>query len=348
MAVGDMRKEYITGWLNTEAGKVPIVRARLGRADKLGTLRVRFALGRMNYRVDPGLYAIGSPGRDSLVFVSANYKLSFDTLRQELAGFDAWIVVLDTRGINVWCAAGKGTFGTSEIVKRIEATGLARVVSHRKIIVPQLGATGVAAHEVKRLSGFSVTYGPVRASDIKTFVEDGMKASREMRKVRFPLSDRVKLVPAEIVVSLKYLLGGAVVFVLLSGLSRSGYSGRLLLDAGLPSALNLAIAYVGGTGLGLVLLPWLPGRAFSLKGLVLGLALSAALFFGGLTGRGVIGAAAWTLMVSVICSFIVLNLTGSSTYTSLSGVRKEMRIAVPLEIVGAVLGLGFWVAGRFV
>ncbi len=347
-AEGDVQRKYITGWLNTEAGKVPVVSVRLSRADKLGSVRVRFAVERMNYTVDPGLYAVGSPGRDSFVFVSANYKLSFDALRQELGGLDAWILVLDTRGINVWCAAGKGTFGTSEIVKRIEATGLEKIVSHRKLIVPQLGATGVAAHEVKRLSGFAVTYGPVRASDIKTFIEGGMKASREMRRVTFPLLDRAKLVPAEVVGSLKYLLGGAVAFLVLSGLSRSGYSSRLLLDIGLPSTLNLAIAYVAGTGLGLALLPWLPGRAFSLKGLVLGLALSVVLYFAGLTGGRLLEAAAWTLLVSVACSFIVLNLTGTSTYTSLSGVKKEMRIAVPLQIVGAVLGFGFWVAGRFV
>ena len=80
----------------------------------------------MDYRVEPGLYAVGSPTADSPVLVSANYKMSFDRLRSALPGVDAWILVLDTKGINVWCAAGKGTFGTDELVRRIEAARAAR------------------------------------------------------------------------------------------------------------------------------------------------------------------------------------------------------------------------------
>jgi CO dehydrogenase/acetyl-CoA synthase gamma subunit (corrinoid Fe-S protein) len=103
--------------------------------------------------VPPGLYRLGNPDNDSAVFASANYTLSFDALRSALAGTDAWILVLDTKGINVWCAAGKGTFGTNELIRRIAVTGLSEVVSHRKIILPQLGAPGVSAHEVARRSG---------------------------------------------------------------------------------------------------------------------------------------------------------------------------------------------------
>ena len=66
----------------------------------------------MRFAVDPGLYALRNPGEQAPVLVTANYKMSFDRLRQALPGRDAWILVLDTNGINVWCAAGKGTFAT--------------------------------------------------------------------------------------------------------------------------------------------------------------------------------------------------------------------------------------------
>ena len=72
----------------------------------------RWGINRMAHRVEPGLYALGNPTRDSSVFVTANYTLSFDALRAALDGRDVYILVLDTQGINVWCAAGKGTFGT--------------------------------------------------------------------------------------------------------------------------------------------------------------------------------------------------------------------------------------------
>ena len=343
-----MEKQYITDWIDTDAGRVPRVSAGLSRADKWGTFRVRCAIKRMNYRVEPGVYAIGNPNKDSLVFVSANYKLSFDILRRELKGLDAWIMVLDTKGINVWCAAGKGTFGTSEIVNRIEATGLKKIVSHRRLIVPQLGASGVAAHEVKKLSGFSSIYGPVRASDVQSFLEAGMKATQEMRQVRFAFYDRAVLVPTEVVSALGYLVLGAAVFFLLSGLSRAGYSGDMALSVGSRSILNLLLAYLAGTVVGPLLLPWLPGRGFSLKGFLLGVALFVILFFVKLVGRSPAEIIGWMLLIPVISSFILMNFTGASTYTSLSGVKKEMRVAVPLQITAAVAGSALWMVGRFV
>ena len=124
----------------------------------------RWGVNRMGRIVTPGLSRLGSPTTDSPVFASANYTLSFDALRSALAGTDAWILVLDTKGINVWCAAGKGTFGTGELIRRIAVTGLSELVSHRRIILPQLGAPGVSAHEVAHWFGFSVEYrqsGPV-------------------------------------------------------------------------------------------------------------------------------------------------------------------------------------------
>ncbi|MFQ5906046.1 MAG: mercury methylation corrinoid protein HgcA [bacterium] len=343
-----MRRQYIVGSMGTEAGEVPRVSTELGRADKWGTFRVALAIRRMNYTVDPGIYAVGSPDQHSIVLVSANYKLSFDTLRQELNGLDAWIMVLDTKGINVWCAAGKGTFGTSEVVNRIEVTGLKKIVSHRKIIVPQLGAAGVAAHEVKKLSGFTVVYGPVRASDIRSFLEADMVATRQMRRVTFSFYDRARLVPTEVVTSLPHLLIATAVFLLLAGFSRSGYSGSSAVSIGARSSLNLFFVYLAGTVLGPLFLPWLPGRAFSSKGFFLGLILFVVLSFGRFAGTGLIEIVGWMLLIPMISSFIVMNFTGSSTYTSLSGVKKEMRVALPLQIAAAVAGLAFWVAGRFV
>jgi hypothetical protein len=92
--------------------------------DTLGAWKVRWGIGRMNYKVEPGVYSIGTPDDTSPVLVSANYKLTFDKLRGKLSGLDCWLLILDTKGINVWCAAGEGTFGTDELVARIESSGL--------------------------------------------------------------------------------------------------------------------------------------------------------------------------------------------------------------------------------
>jgi acetyl-CoA decarbonylase/synthase complex subunit gamma len=341
-------RHYITGWLDTRVGRIPQVPTDLGRADKWGTFKIAWGLGRTSYTVDPGLYAIGTPDDDSLVLVTANYKLTFDTLRRELEGLDAWTMVLDTRGINVWCAAGEGTFGTDEVVRRIEQTHLEDLVSHRKLLLPQLGAAGVAAHEVKRRSGFSAVYGPIRATDIKPFLDAGMKATPEMRHVTFSMRERLRLVPVEVLQWSKYLLLAIAVFFGLSGLGRGGYSLELMQEVGLRSALNLLVAYLGGTVLGPVLLPWLPGRAFSSKGFFLGLAMFVLASLDKSTGSKPTEIVAWVLMMSAISSFIVMNFTGASNYTSLSGVRKEMRLAMPLQTIGGAVGIALWVVARYI
>jgi acetyl-CoA decarbonylase/synthase complex subunit gamma len=286
------------------------------------------------------------------VLVSANYKLSFDRLRSALGATDAWIMVLDTRGINVWCAAGKGTFGTEEIIRRIEATGLDRVVSHHRLVVPQLGAPGVSAHEVRKQSGFRVIYGPVRADDLQAFLSSGMKATQEMRRVRFPFKDRVALIPMEIIPGTKYAVPVAAGFLLLAGLGPDGYSLMKLTAVGLKSATLIIGAFLAGSVIAPALLPWLPGKAFSVKGAWVGLALAAALTCYGWLRPGLfenhLAAASWALIIPALASFMAMNFTGASTYTSLSGVKREMRVAVPAQIAGAVLGTGMWIGGLFV
>ena len=189
------------------------VATELTFADRLGHWQMRWGIGRMRYRIAPGLYAVGQPAADSPVLVTANYKLTVDLLRQELTGLNAWMLVLDTKGINVWCAAGKGTFGTAELLRQVAATRLAEVVNHRTLIVPQLGAPGVSAHEVRSGCGFRVIYGPVRATDVPAFLAAGMQATPAMRRVTFSTGERLVLTPVELTSMLKAIGWGAVILL---------------------------------------------------------------------------------------------------------------------------------------
>jgi hypothetical protein len=293
-------------------------------------------MGRGSYRVEPGLYRLGSPDPASPVLVTANYKLTFDFLRSELEGVDAWILVLETRGVNVWCAAGKGSFGTEELVKRVAATGLAEVVSHRTLVVPQLGATGISAHEVRKLCGFRVAYGPVRASDVKAFLDDRMHASEEMRQVTFTLVERLELVGVEVIGALKW---GLVLMLLALLLAGGGWSlGRL--GAVLPVMAGL----LAGTVLVPILLPWIPGRAFSLKGALAGAIVVGAVIALVPAGQEVLGQIQVFLIGTATASFFAMQFTGATTFTSPSGVEWEMRRALPFQ-VGAVVvatAIGLW------
>ena len=286
------------------------------------------------------------------MLVTANYKMSFDRLRAALHGIDAWILVLDTNGINVWCAAGKGTFGTEELVSRIETVRLDKIVSHRRLILPQLGAPGVNMHEVKRLSGFRIVYGPVRAVDLPIFLDAGLNATPEMRRVRFQFRDRIVLVPVELTMWLIPITIAAICFFALAGLIPWGFSIARMLSAGTPSVLLLAGAYLSGVALMPMLLPWLPGRSFSAKGAWIGLAYMLCIGLIAWTHSGLfenrLSMAAWFFIAPALASFTAMNFTGASTYTSLSGVRREMRTAVPFQLLCAAAGIGMWLAGRFV
>jgi acetyl-CoA decarbonylase/synthase complex subunit gamma len=354
-AAGDPRTEtrrWRTGWLNTPAGHVPVVSTSLTAADRAGHWRVRCGIGRHRYRVPPGLYAIGSPTARSQVFVTANFKMSFDHLRSRLRHYDAWILVLDTRGINVWCAAGKGTFGTEELIRRINDVRLGEIVSHRRLILPQLGATGVSAPRVEEECGWRVVFGPVRAEDLPAFLEAGLRATPTMRRVFFPLRDRVTLVPVELVGTLKYVAVAAVCLLLLAGLGSDGYSLTRLSETGPRSVAMLVLAALAGAAVVPTLLPWLPGRAFASKGLWVGIALVLCLHGWQAAGHRLFDdwmeAMAWSLLIPAISSFLALNFTGASTFTSLSGVRREMRVAVPAQTLAAVAGSLLWLTGRFV
>lgn len=333
-------KTMFAGWISTKVGMIPKVATKLGWRDVLGAVKVRLDINRMNYTVEPGLYAVGQPGETSPVLVSANYKLSFDYLRRELGGLDVWLLVLDTKGVNVWCSAGKGTFGTDELVNRIRVVGLEKIVSHNKLILPQLSAPGVAAHEVKKQSGFKILYGPVRASDIKEFLKAGMKATPEMRRVRFDLVDRVAVVPVEIVEWSPHMFFLGLLMLGLSGVTGAGFDISLLWTRGFNIFMIVLAAFMSGSILVPALLPWLPGRAFALKGLWVGL-----MIWGVLVAVLKLSLDVWAMLAVVlsITSFMAMNFTGCTTFTSQSGVKREMRYAIPLQILFLVSGIILWV-----
>ncbi len=368
----------IVNYVQTGEKKVPVVSTRLDKKDYLGAIKVRWLINRDNYKVEPGLYAVGNPDDKSDVFVSANYKLSFDHLRKNLDKLNAWILVLDTKGVNVWCAAGKGTFGTKELVNRIKLTGLEKIVSHRKLIVPQLGATGVSAYQVKELTsdtssnplaascgygsainpskaevssikvnrGFNVVFGPIRAVDIKSFIANGYKTTDEMRKVTFNFSDRIKLTSVDFVYArYKLLVAFAIVFII-SGLTHSGINFNMAYHNGLIYVLNIFLAYIAGIVITPILLPYIPFKMFAFKGMISGIFVSLILYHFNMLGNNYYEILSWFLLISGISSFMAMNFTGASTYTSLSGVKKEMKVAVPFQISFAIIGLVLLVIGK--
>lgn len=312
------------GWLDTPAGRVPQIATLLTLTDHLGACKARWALNRMNFIVPPGLYAIGTPSSHDPTVVTCNYKMTFDIVRQALTGRNVWLLVLETFGVNVWCAAGKGSFGTEELTHRIKASGLAQIVSHRRLLLPILGAPGIAAHEVSRQTGFAVTYAAIRADDLPAFLDGNLTTTPAMRELTFSLYERLILVPVELLMAFR------TASIITLCLFAAG-----LLTGGAGSGIKLSLAYVGamltGVAVGPVLLPWLPGRSFAFKGAAAGLLWSLFWYLSaGGSGWDLPETIAAFLALPAVSAFYTLNFTGCSTYTSRTGVKKEMRRSLPL------------------
>jgi acetyl-CoA decarbonylase/synthase complex subunit gamma len=293
----------------------------------------------MKYIVPPGLFAVGDPGEDDPVVVTANYKMSYDMVREALAGHKAWLLVLETFGINVWCAAGKGTFGTEELVRRVASVGLEKVVTHRNLLLPILGAPGVAAHEVAKRTGFNVRYVSTHAADLPEYLKNGMETTPRMRELTFTFRERLALVPVEFVLALKPLLAVSALLFLIG-----------ILTDGSAAGLKLAVAWIGavvtGTVVAPLMLPWLPGRSFAVKGGIAGLAWAMVWYL--LADRaGWASGIAAGLALPAVSAFFTLNFTGSTPFTSRSGVKREMRVAIPaiglaILAAGVAFAVGFY------
>jgi ferredoxin len=154
---------------------------------------------------EPGLRAIGAPDVWSPVLVTSNYDLTVRRVSRSLKGVDAWLVVAPAGGINVWCAASGGHLGTHQVVTALKTSGVAERVRHRRVILPQLAATGVRAREVQRRCGWRARFGPVYAEDLPAYLERDARKTDAMRHVRFGARERLEMAiawgaPAAIVV----------------------------------------------------------------------------------------------------------------------------------------------------
>lgn len=339
---------YVKKFIQTGAGPVPIIKTDLDKTDLFQTVYVRCGIKRYSYTVAPGLYGVGEPDKTSEVLVTANFKLTVDHLRKQLKGINAWVLVLDTRGINVWCAAGKGTFSTDELIFRIKQSNLDKVVEHRRLILPQLGAVGVSAGKVKSGSGFRVVYGPVRAEDIPAFLKRNRKADKKMRMVTFTLYERLILTPIEIQISLKPALFIVLALLIISGIGPGLFSFSNALERGGISILALITGILSGALVTPALLPWIPTRQFALKGIIAGSVLSLILMLllsGALDGAG--ECVALFLFSVAVSSYLAMNFTGTTPYTSPSGVEKEMKRFIPVQAAGVVISCGLWIYAAF-
>jgi NAD-dependent dihydropyrimidine dehydrogenase PreA subunit len=151
------------------------------------------SLGMFPHRARTGLMRIGNPDRRSPVLVTGNFTLTVRRVRDALRGHNAWLLVANSKGINVWCASGGGYLTHHDIISAIRVSRLAEKVERREIILPQLCATGVERRRIAEATGFFPRWGPPRLEDLPAFLDRGARVIKREHFMRFPAWERLEM-----------------------------------------------------------------------------------------------------------------------------------------------------------
>ncbi|MFX1387178.1 MAG: methyltransferase domain-containing protein [Promethearchaeota archaeon] len=146
--------------------------------------------------IEPGLYQSGNPDKNSPIIVTANYIYTYIKVMRALKGIDAWVLCVDSKGINVWCAARGNNFGNKQVIEAVEASGITKITEKKTLILPQLSAGGIAAPLIKSEAPdfpFNILYGPVWVKYLPQFLKERpAKKSEKMKLARFTGSHRLR------------------------------------------------------------------------------------------------------------------------------------------------------------
>jgi len=272
-------------------------------------------------KVRTGLYAVGQPDDNSPVLVTGNFDLTVRRLVKAIDGqVNVWILVADSAGINVWCAAGGGYFTAEKVIAAVKSSHLDEVVRHHALILPQLCANGVDGWRVRKETGWGVHWGPAKASDIPAYLEGKRKKTDEMRWVRFPLKDRLEMVTVTVGFYAFLILLPVFIFW------------RSLFWPIIFSLFGLSYFYA-------VVHPWLPGRDGLYKSIPLTFIALAGLF---------VYTMLWHPLPAINIFHWVVGLTGLSVFTGaeLQGMSPLMRGEQANwgweAVIGLILGAVYW------
>lgn len=166
------------------------------------------------HRTQTGLFTVGNPLKNSPVIVTGNYTETVRLMKKALRGQNVWLLLANSKGINVWCAAGGGHFTHHDIISAVVTSRVDEKVTNRTLILPQLGATGIERQKITESTGWKTIWGPARLEDLPMFLKQGHLATPTQRYMRFPLWERMEMATMW---GIPMILMGFLIFSLLGG-----------------------------------------------------------------------------------------------------------------------------------
>jgi len=141
--------------------------------------------------VKSGLYRLGKPKGGSPLFLTSNFYMTFKKVVEGLRGLDCYLLVEDTEGWNVWCAADAGLFTAEKAAALIKVYSLEDMLSHRSIVLPGLGSK--IGRRLEALTGWRVVKAPLYARDLPDFIDSGYRLTKAMRRLDYSLPARLRV-----------------------------------------------------------------------------------------------------------------------------------------------------------
>jgi len=124
-------------------------------------------------KVDPKVYEVGSPGKDSPVIVTTNFALTYYTVESDLAssGIDCYLLATDTDGLGVEAAVAGGQMTGQKVSDEFKRVGFdfSEMTGHNTVILPGLAAR--MQGDMEDASGLKVKIGPPDSGRIPGWME---------------------------------------------------------------------------------------------------------------------------------------------------------------------------------
>lgn len=127
-------------------------------------------------QVEPKIYLIGEPDRNSPVFVTTNFSLTYFIVSGEIenSGISAWLVIPECEGLSVLTAWAAGKFSGARIAKAVKEYGLESMVDTRQITIPGY-VSQISGELEESLPGWKVLVGPQEAIDLESYIKNVLK-----------------------------------------------------------------------------------------------------------------------------------------------------------------------------
>lgn len=293
--------------------------------------------------IKPGLYVVGNPTKDSKLLVTANYYWTVNDVYNSLIKqkFDCYLLIIDSNGINVWCAAGGGHFTHTQIIDALRLFDVEEFINHKNLVLPQLAATGVDQKELKKFE-WKPKFGTTYIEDVSSIKEENSdRKLSDLRKIKFDLRFRTQMgLQHTFFVLLVLFLPLICLTWILSLFGDSGFS--FMFNASFQLTI---IAIIISMIFALIYPAFNFINSFLWKGIVVGILVDILLLYYLSVYNNSLNFATslfWLSLVFLICIFICIDFAGHTPYSNHLAVESDLVfLSIPaiILIITAIIAI---------